>query len=507
MTLVAGWCLMACALSNGWARSGEPRDSVTPPDSSAQLAEATPSHTSLRTSSRTPRWPVSVQAGIELGRTSARAQGLDSLLYMATASGLATTLSGDVTVSVGRTQWIGQSGISTARGEYGGYARMVAVLFGDGMSHLRGGWMVSGDFTYVGSNNISGVRSGGVSMYYGRPDLLQGGVRVGERWRAGATTPVVTLDLSHLTSFAMRGTDASVLLSLTGTRTWYTGSRLPDDSLLPINAYSVVRERVPATLADLRVRPRVARGTWSAEFEGAVRMGRAATLWDDPIARFSNGTPLLFGAQLVSSDPLSIQRDQHDRVGAVLRATWQMTPVFSVTGEGGRRMSDPFSGVTGMRYVGISMRLGVTRARNAADVYLDGVPKARRSLSIESGVSVLAVTSDPSAARETSDRVSVLRDVVIRGMTGDSAEIAGDFTAWKPVRLDRCVVESDARVRPARSGESIPPVALGWCGRFSMTAGAHHVVVRTDGGEWHPPSGVPVVSDSFDGMVGLLVVL
>jgi hypothetical protein len=67
-----------------------------------------------------------------------------------------------------------------------------------------------------------------------------------------------------------------------------------------------------------------------------------------------------------------------------------------------------------------------------------------------------------------------------------TVEIMGDLTAWTPVAL-------------ARRGDR-------WEVRLTTTPGAHHVVVRIDGGAWAAPSNLPRIDDELGGTVGLLVV-
>lgn len=508
--VLAGWCVMASVCAGGWSHVVPPRDSITLPAETIATPSAQPSDSTFRHMTH-PSHPVSWDAGLELGQTSARAQGLDSLLYMATSSGLSTTLSGDVMLSAGRTQWVGQSGVSTAHDGYGAYGRIVGLVLSDGRLQARRGWMLSGDFTYVGANDVPSAMSGGVSMYYGRQDVVQAGLRLGERWRADRATPVLTGELLRTMTWTTHGMDAGLSVSVNGTRTAYTGSRVDVASSIPFNMPNVIRERTPVTLVDFGVQPRMTRGAWSVEVDAAARVGRAATLWDDAVTRLPNGQAALLTSPMLMASPLAIQRDQHDRMGAVFRATWQITPAFSIVGEGGHRMSDPISGVAGMRYVGVSLRFGLRRLRSAVDAYLDDLPHERspRTPLIEHGVSVLPVDSTLVHPMGQNARRSdtPLRDVVVRGIPGERIEIAGDFTNWEPVVLRRCVVESLKTVRVARDNESIAPEAFAWCGRFTMAPGAHHVMIRVDGGDWHPPIGVPVVSDSFDGSVGLLVVL
>jgi hypothetical protein len=466
-----------CVVHEDTARlAGAAADSLALPIS-AQLLPLLQSH----------RHPLVIQGGIEIGRSSAHAQGMDSLLDMNTSSGAATTLGLDASVSVGRTQIVGQAGFSTAHGAYGGYGRLVALVASDGLLHLRRGWMLSGDLTRVGSSGVASATSGGLSVYYGAPQVVQGGIRLGRRWRAGSVTPVYTLELARTSDFTVGGMEGGVHLSLAATHTSYSGSRVPGNDSFPVVSYRPIRTRVPATFADFHIRPHLSRGAWLAEIDGGIRVGRSATLWDDPTVRFVDGTPV--GGALTSglAEMLVIQRERHNHVSGVVRLVWQPLPAISVIGEGGRRMSDPISGMTGVRYVGVSMRLGFDTRRSA--VHARAVRSHARAFGIS--VSPRQNGGQPNVVTSGRDSMDVqMRTITVRGVTGNRVELAGDFTDWQPVLLTR------------RGGAD----TLAWCGQFIVRAGAHRVVIRVDGGAWQPPKGVPVVNDSFDGLVGLLVV-
>jgi hypothetical protein len=62
----------------------------------------------------------------------------------------------------------------------------------------------------------------------------------------------------------------------------------------------------------------------------------------------------------------------------------------------------------------------------------------------------------------------------------------GDLTGWEPRPLAR------------RDGH--------WELRLTTAAGAHHVVVRIDGGRWIVPANLPHLDDELGGAVGLIVV-
>jgi hypothetical protein len=282
--------------------------------------------------------------------------------------------------------------------------------------------------------------------------------------------------------------DAGLRLSLAATHTSYTGIRVPGSDSFPVVSYHPIPTRVSTTIADLHVRPRVSRGAWSAEVDGGVRVGRSATLWDDPTPRHVDGTPAEGPIVDGFTDLLAIQRERHNSVSGVLRVVWQPLPAISVVGEGGRRMSDPMSGMTGVRYVGVSMRVGFDTRRS--NMHVQVVPARARF----SGISVSPPQQDHGTRGVTPSHgdsaVTGTRTITVRGIAGTLVELAGDFTDWQPVPLTRC-----------RGTDS-----LTWCGEFVVPSGAHRVVIRVDGGAWQPPKGVPTVNDSFDGLVGLLIV-
>jgi hypothetical protein len=62
----------------------------------------------------------------------------------------------------------------------------------------------------------------------------------------------------------------------------------------------------------------------------------------------------------------------------------------------------------------------------------------------------------------------------------------GDITGWEPRALER-------RDR-------------WWEIRLTAEAGAHHVVVRVDGGAWMVPANLPRLDDELGGTVGLIVI-
>lgn len=108
-------------------------------------------------------------------------------------------------------------------------------------------------------------------------------------------------------------------------------------------------------------------------------------------------------------------------------------------------------------------------------------------------VSVRFGQTSPAAARASLSVAMIqftgtadTRSVRIHVPDARTVEIMGDFTNWEPRSMTRngAVFESTMRV----------------------TSGTHRLMLRIDGGEWHPPANTPTVDDDFGGRVGLLVV-
>jgi hypothetical protein len=87
---------------------------------------------------------------------------------------------------------------------------------------------------------------------------------------------------------------------------------------------------------------------------------------------------------------------------------------------------------------------------------------------------------------EVQPRDRLIIKVHLRDVT--SAEIAGDFTDWKPVALER--------------------LHAGWWYQvLRVTPGVHRVQLRLNGGAWQSPPGLPRADDGPGGPSGTLVVL
>ena len=152
-------------------------------------------------------------------------------------------------------------------------------------------------------------------------------------------------------------------------------------------------------------------------------------------------------------------------------ATFQLSTRLNLVVSGGRYPTDPIRGNISGRYASIALRL-------------QSQPTPRP---IVSRLSASLPHSEPSLQVDVlPDGDRAVRLTVIAPEAG-LVELAGDFTDWQPVTLER-----------AATGE--------WEGTFRVLSGLHRMTVRVDGGRWLVPHGTTRVADDFDGEVGLFLV-
>jgi len=80
-----------------------------------------------------------------------------------------------------------------------------------------------------------------------------------------------------------------------------------------------------------------------------------------------------------------------------------------------------------------------------------------------------------------------MRKIVIRVGGVERVDVMGDFSDWSPLTL-------------VRRGRDL------WELNVPLSPGMYHINVRTDGGPWMAPPGIPTMHDGFSGDVGLIVV-
>ena len=162
--------------------------------------------------------------------------------------------------------------------------------------------------------------------------------------------------------------------------------------------------------------------------------------------------------------------------GNLSAVTW-MTRRFALVASGGTYPIDPTQGFPGGRFVSVSVRMAMQRAREA-------VPLSTVQPPLEASANeVTSVVTGFAAERRRTGTVTL--KVIAPGAR--SVEVAGDFTNWTPIRLE-----------PAGGGS--------WSVTLPMTGGKYQMNVRLDGGKWLVPPGLLPMLDEFGGSVGLLVV-
>ena len=146
----------------------------------------------------------------------------------------------------------------------------------------------------------------------------------------------------------------------------------------------------------------------------------------------------------------------------------------------GRYPSDPVRGTLGGEFASVGMRLTArhTRRRPSAAL-IDLLRREPRATETVAPAGAPALRIGPMAAGLRAVRV------VVPGAR--AVELAADFTDWEPVPLRRLAGDEWEIVLP-------------------LTAGAHRVNVRVDGGPWLAPRGARVERDEFGGVVGVVVV-
>jgi hypothetical protein len=141
-----------------------------------------------------------------------------------------------------------------------------------------------------------------------------------------------------------------------------------------------------------------------------------------------------------------------------------LVPRVSLAVTGGRELADPVHGIPDAQVVSIALRVVVFPWHD-----LEGQE----------------VASEASAVvRPTAD--GALLVVRVRDRLAQRVEVAGSFSGWQPVALER-------------TGD-------GWQASIPLSSGRHRVAVRIDGGPWRAPANLGKIKDEFGGASGIIVV-
>jgi hypothetical protein len=144
-----------------------------------------------------------------------------------------------------------------------------------------------------------------------------------------------------------------------------------------------------------------------------------------------------------------------------------ITPLLEFVASAGRSGSDPVTAVPGSRYFALGLRL---RMRAGAPPLL-----------------LPPTTTTDAAPFHLGPALGSGREIVVRLPGAHQVELAGDFTDWRPIRLD-----------PWGEGA--------WRTVVTIPPGLRRLAVRVDGGVWHAPPGLRPITSEFGGEVAEIVV-
>ncbi len=144
--------------------------------------------------------------------------------------------------------------------------------------------------------------------------------------------------------------------------------------------------------------------------------------------------------------------------------TLQLTERFALLAAGGRQLADPLRGLPQADLVTFSARVSFGPKP---------LPVMQRSVIAEAGVLAFAGGGG---------------ELVVRVLAAESmlVEVAGDFSEWEPLPMER-------------EGSF-------WVARARLRPGKHRVAVRVNLGEWRAPRNLARVRDDYGGEAGLVVV-
>ena len=243
-----------------------------------------------------------------------------------------------------------------------------------------------------------------------------------------------------------------------------------------------------------------------SEFGGSARLGSVHLEFS--VANTTVDRSLMFGPldprtgeDTLSSSPLPAGQRQVERVAltdAVLSGRWRINS-FDFDASLGRRFSRSTAettiwGLSASRAIAPSLALVAAAGRAGSDP-VTSVPGARYfaiGLRLKVGSQVMAPLPAAAARSATAPfrigpAVAAGREIVIQAANARAVELAGDFTDWKPVALQRW-------------GED------GWRVLLPISPGLHRLAVRIDGGTWRAPSGTRPITSEFGGEVAEVIV-
>jgi hypothetical protein len=148
-------------------------------------------------------------------------------------------------------------------------------------------------------------------------------------------------------------------------------------------------------------------------------------------------------------------------------AARSLTQQLALVAGAGRSGSDPVTSVPGAKYFVVGLRLKLSPATAPVFNWLPPPP-------------------DDSPLR-IGPALPAGREILIQVPGAEKVELAGDFTDWQPVTLQKAA-------------------GSGWRTVLPIAPGLHRLAIRIDQGAWRPPPGTRPVRNEFGGDVAEVVV-
>lgn len=159
-------------------------------------------------------------------------------------------------------------------------------------------------------------------------------------------------------------------------------------------------------------------------------------------------------------------RRQPNETWGQIQSAVSLAPDLALIASTGVRPSSAAYGIARSRFIELGMRVSPGALRRPR------LPRAVRPT---------------AAAFQIDDADHGARRLRIRVPGARSVELAGDFTNWQPVALERADPDQ-------------------WEITLTIAPGMHRLAIRIDGDSWTTPPGIAAVPDEFQGTVGVIVI-
>ena len=155
------------------------------------------------------------------------------------------------------------------------------------------------------------------------------------------------------------------------------------------------------------------------------------------------------------------------RYWASATMTMWVAPRAAIVAGGGRQPSSPARGIP-------------SRTVGTLGMVLSYLSPSRTSVPL-TPATVMVRSFDASATGDG------MQKFIVRVGGVESVDVAGDFSDWGPLTM-------------VRRGRDL------WELSVPIASGLHQINIRTDGGKWLAPPGLPTAKDMFNGEVGIMII-